>query len=371
MIPCGDLRRAYLAQPAEFDAAIAAVLADGQFVLGERLRTLEAEFAAYCGSTWGVGVGNGTDAIALALRACGVAAGDEVITTSFSAAFTALGICMAGAQPIFADIDPQRFTLDPDELEARLTPRTRAVVPVHLYGQPADMAPILAFARRHGLAVIEDAAQAHGARYRGQRVGSLGDAAAFSFYPTKNLGAFGDAGMVITSDPEIARRLRMLRDGGQSDRYRHELVGVNSRLDELQAAVLLVRLGRLEEANARRRAIAARYAQALAGQGAVTPPWIAPDSEPVYHQFVVRCRLRQRLAAELAARGVGTAIHYPTPIHLQPAFGGAGRRGEFPAAERAAEEVLSLPVYPELSDAEVAHVAGALAEVSESLEQTG
>ncbi len=371
MIPAGDLRRVYQARQEQFDAAIAAVLAEGRFILGRRLELLEEGFAAYCESAWAIGVGNGTDAIALALQACGVGPGDEVITTAFSAAFTALGIQMAGARPVFADIDPRRFTLAPGELAARLSPRTRAVVPVHLYGQPADMAPILDFARRHGLAVIEDAAQAHGARYQGRRVGSLGHAAAFSFYPTKNMGAFGDAGMVTSSDPEVARRVRLLRDGGQSTRYCHELLGVNSRLDELQAAVLLLRLEHLEADNARRQTIAALYAASLAGQDAVRPPWGADDCEHVYHQFVVRSGERECLAAGLAARGIETAIHYPTPIHLQPAFGGEARRGECPQAERAAREVLSLPIYPELGDEEIATVAKALAEVAQDISREG
>ncbi len=370
MIPFGDLRRTYARHQAEIDAAVGAVLASGWFILGQRLAAFEADFAAYCGTAHAIGVNSGTDAIALALRAVGVAPGDEVVTAPLSAAFTALAVDQIGATPVFADIDARRFTLDPAAVAAAITPRTRAILPVHLYGQPADLDPILAVARAHGLAVVEDAAQAHGARYRGQRVGGLADAAAFSFYPSKNLGAFGDAGAVTTHDPAIAERVRRLRNGGQSARYRHETLGVNSRLDELQAAILAVRLRHLDADNARRRAIAARYTAALAGAPGITPPAAAADCEPVFHLYVVRAADRDALAAALAARGVETAVHYPTPIHRQPAYAARGI-GPLPRAETAAAEVLSLPIFPELTDAEVDAVCAALAAVAASPSATG
>lgn len=364
MIPFGDLKRTYARHQTELDAAVGAVMASGWFILGRRLAEFETAFAAYCEVEHAVGVNTGTDAIALALRAVGVGPGDEVVTSPLSAAFTALAVDQIGAVPVFADIDPRRFTLDPAAIEAAITPRTRAILPVHLYGQPADLDPILAVARAHGLAVVEDAAQAHGARYRGRRVGGLADAAAFSFYPSKNLGAFGDAGAVTTPDAAVAERVRRLRNGGQSARYRHDELGVNSRLDEIQAAVLGVRLHGLDADNARRRAIAAAYTSALGGTGggAIITPFVAPDVEPVFHLYVVRAADRDAVAAALAARGVETAVHYPTAIHRQPAYAGRGI-GPLPHAERAAAEVLSLPIYPELTDDEVRAVCTALAAV--------
>jgi len=344
------------------------VLGSGWFILGGCLAAFERDFARLCEVEHAVGVASGTDAIALALRAVGVRPGDEVITAPLSAAFTALAVSQIGATPVFADIDPARYTLDPARVEAAITPRTRAILPVHLYGQPAEMDAILALARSRGLAVVEDAAQAHGARYRGHRVGSLADAAAFSFYPSKNLGAFGDGGLVTTNEPAIAHRLRQLRNGGQSARYRHEILGVNSRLDELQAAILGVRLRHLDADSARRRRIAARYTAALAGAPGVTAPFVAPETEPVFHLYVVRAADRAALAARLDAAGIETAVHYPTPIHRQPAYAappGTGPSPSFPQAERAAGEVLSLPIFPELTDAEVQAVTGALAGLGE------
>jgi dTDP-4-amino-4,6-dideoxygalactose transaminase len=361
LIPFGDLTRNYRRLRPELDAVLSEVLASGWYILGQQVAAFEAEFAAWLGAGAAVGVGNGTDALALALRAAGVGPGDEVLTSPLSAAFSALAICQIGAVPVFVDIDPRRYTLDPAQLAGARTPRTRAVMPVHLYGQPADMAPILAFAREQGLVVVEDCAQAHGARYRGAAVGTLGDAAAWSFYPSKNLGAYGDGGAVTTADAALAERVRLLRNGGQSTRYRHEVPGVNSRLDELQAAILRVKLAHLAADNARRQAIARVYDATLAGSRTVTPPWVAEDVEPVHHLYVVRCADRDGLAGRLAAAGVGTAVHYPTPIHCQPAFGGLARRGQFPVAEQVADEVLSLPIYPELTDEEVDVVAAALA----------
>ena len=362
MIPVGDLTRTYDRLKPEIDAAVAEVLASGWFILGRQVEAFEAAWAAYCEVPHAIGVGNGTDAIALALRAVGVGPGDEVITSPFSAAFSALAISQIGATPVFADIDPRRMTLDPAAIEPKITPRTVAIVPVHLYGQPADMDPILSLARANGLAVVEDCAQAHGAHYNGQRVGSLADAAAFSFYPSKNRGAFGDGGAVTTKDPEIAHRVWRLRNGGQTARYRHEILGVNSRLDELQAAILTVRLAHLDEDNARRRAIAERYAQALAHHPTIAAPWVAPNVVHAFHLFVVRSPDRPDTVVRLAEHGVGTAVHYPTPIHKQPAYHALAGDDHLPEAEHAAVEVLSLPMFPELTDEEVERVAAALGE---------
>lgn len=359
-VPFGDLSRSYRRVRPEVDDAIAGVLERGWFVLGEKLACFEREFASFCEVEYAVGVGNGTDALTLALRAVGVGPGDEVITTPLSAAFTALAISQIGAEVVFADIDRERYTLDPDAVEAAITARTKAVLPVHLYGQPAEMDRLSEVARSHSLALVEDASQAHGARYRGRRAGGLADAAAFSFYPSKNLGAFGDAGAVTTNSAELAEEVRILRDGGQSRRYEHVVRGVNSRLDELQAAVLSIRLRSLDDDNVRRRTIAARYTAAIGAGSGCRAPFVAVDVESVFHLYVVRSANRDQLMRRLGEAGVSTAVHYPTPIHLQPAYGGTSRTGEYPEAESAAREVLSIPLYPELTDDEVELVAGAL-----------
>jgi len=357
VIPFGDLKLQYQLIKIELDQAIQSVLDEGWFILGKNVSAFETEFAAYCDTAFAVGVGNGTDALQLALMACGVRPGDEVITSPLSATFTALAISAAGAIPTFIDIDADTYNIDPRKLEDAIGPLTKAIVPVHLYGQPAAMEPILAAARKHDLPVIEDAAQAHGALYKGHRTGTLGDVGCFSFYPSKNLGAFGDGGMVVTSNPETAEKLRMLRNGGQRTRYDHQLIGVNSRLDELQAAILRVKLRHLEEWNHRRQHIAALYT-ALLGDSEVDPPIEIPDAAHVYHLYVIRCKERDKLQKHLAERGVQTAIHYPTPIHLQGAYHWLNlRRGSFPVAERCAEQVLSLPVYPELTDAKARQIA--------------
>jgi dTDP-4-amino-4,6-dideoxygalactose transaminase len=347
----------YGAIKAELDQAIQSVLDGGWFILGEQVSAFESEFAAYCGAAFAVGVGNGTDALQLALMACAVGPGDEVITSPLSAAFTALAISATGAIPKFVDIQLSTYNIDPQRLEEAIGPRTKAIMPVHLYGQPADMDPILDIARKHNLSVIEDAAQAHGALYKGSRVGTLGRVGCFSFYPSKNLGAFGDGGMVVTNAPEIAERLRMLRNGGQKTRYDHRLLGVNSRLDELQAAILRVKLHYLEKWNGRRQHIATLYT-ALLGDSEVNPPAQMPGATHVYHLYVIRCGKRDALQKHLAERGVQTAVHYPTPIHLQGAYGWLSLdAGSFPVAERCATEVLSLPIYPELTDTRVRQVA--------------
>jgi dTDP-4-amino-4,6-dideoxygalactose transaminase len=341
----------------EVGAAIRRVVDRGWFVLGPEVEAFESEFAAACGSAFSVGVGTGTDALALTFKALGIGFGDEVITSPLSAAYTALAIVMAGARPVFADLDPDRLTLDPRAVEAAVTPRTAAILPVHLYGQPAAMAPLVEIASRHGLAIVEDCCQAHLASAGGRPVGSFGIAAAYSFYPTKNLGALGDGGAITTSDQRLADRLRRLRNGGQTDRYHHLEPGVNSRLDEIQAAVLRARLALLPRWTAARRALAARYREALAGAPVVVPAELDPGH--VYHLFPVRSPDRDRLQAHLAAAGIGTLIHYPVPIPRQPALAAEGP-ADCPVADLVCREILSLPLYPSLSEAEVTEVAAAI-----------
>jgi dTDP-4-amino-4,6-dideoxygalactose transaminase len=348
MIPLVDLRAQYLSIKSEVDAAIKRVLDSCQFTLGREVCAFEEEFATYCGVPYGVGVNSGTSALHLALLAAGVGPGDEVVTTPFTFVATVAAIQYAGATPVFIDIDPATYTLDPARLEAAITPRTKAVVPVHLYGQPADMAPVLAIARRRRLAVIEDACQAHGADYQGRRVGALGDMGCFSFYPGKNLGAYGEAGIVVTRDPELARTVRMLRDWGAETKYQHVLKGFNYRLESLQAAILRVKLQRLEAWTDARRAAADRYRVLLQG-GPVEPPTERPGVRHVYHVYAVRTQARQALQEALAEGGVQTGVHYPTPVHLLPAYADLkGAPGDFPHAELAARQELSLPIYPEL-----------------------
>ncbi len=339
------------------DGAIRRVVARGWFVLGPEVEAFEAEFAALTGSAYSVGVGNGTDALALTFRALGIGPGDEVITTPLSAAYTALAIMMAGAQPVFADVDDDRLTLDPSAVTAAVTPRTAAILPVHLYGQPAAMAPLVEIASRHDLAIVEDCCQAHLATCDDRPVGSYGIAAAYSFYPTKNLGALGDGGAITTSDRGLADRLKRLRNGGQSGRYQHVERGVNSRLDEIQAAVLRARLAFLPRWTARRRALAARYRRALAGTAMTVPPEL--DRGHVYHLFPVRAPRREVLRARLAEVGIETLVHYPVPIPRQPALA-AAHPAECPIADRVCREVVSLPLHPSLTDAAVDEVADAV-----------
>jgi len=341
----------------EIRGAIDRVIARGWFVLGPEVDAFESEFAAAMQAPHAVGVGTGTDAIALILRALGIGPGDEVITTPLSAAYTALAVVMAGARPVFADIDPVRLTIDPDQIARAIGPRTRAILPVHLYGQPADMAAIERLAAAHNLAIVEDCCQAHLATAAGRPVGTIGIAGAFSFYPTKNLGAFGDGGAVVTRDAALADRIRRLRNGGQTDRYRHESVGVNSRLDEIQAAILRVRLPRLSAWTSRRRSLAAAYRTALAAAPIEVPTEC--DAGHVYHLFVVRSRARAALQAQLAAIGIETLIHYPVPISRQPALAFT-EPADCPVAARVCDEVLSLPLHPRLTDTDVARVAAAI-----------
>lgn len=338
-------------------AAIQRVIERGWFVLGPELHAFETEFAAAAGAKHAIGVGTGTDAIALLLRGLGVGPGDEVITAPVSAAYSALAIQMAGATPVFADLDDRRMTLDPNAAAAAITPRTKAILPVHLYGQPADLGALARLCERHHLLLVEDACQAHLATCEGRPVGSFGAGAAYSFYPTKNLGALGDGGAITTNDAALADRLKRLRNGGQSDRYRHESFGVNSRLDELQAAILCARLAFLPAWTARRRALAARYRASLDGAGLTVPPECDPGH--VYHLFPVRSAHREALRDALAARGVDTLIHYPIPLPAQPAFAGLAAAA-CPVGARVANEVFSLPLHPQLTDDDVDAVAAAL-----------
>ena len=342
---------------ADVRAAIARVVERGWFVLGPELEAFEQEFAEACGAPHAVGVGTGTDALALALRALGVGPGDEVITSPLSAAYSALAIMMAGARPVFADIDPERLTLDPRAADAAVTPRTKAIMPVHLYGQPADMPALMQVAARHRLLVVEDCCQAHLATCGGAPVGSFGAAAAYSFYPTKNLGALGDGGALTVADAGVAAHVRRLRNGGQTDRYHHGEFGVNSRLDEIQAAVLRARLAWLPRWTAQRRALATEYRRRLAG-GPVTVP---PERDPghVYHLFPILSPGRDALQARLQARGIETLIHYPVPIPRQPALA-SERPEQCPIADRVCREVLSVPLHPGMTLEAVEEVAGAL-----------
>ena len=346
-------------------AAIERVIARGWFILGPEVEAFESEFATAMGAAHAVGVGNGTDAIALILRALGIGPGDEVITTPLSAAYSALAVMMTGARPVFADIDRDRLTLDPEQAARAIGPRTRAILPVHLYGQPADMTALERLAARHDLAIVEDCCQAHLATTGGRPVGTIGVAGAFSFYPTKNLGALGDGGAVVTNDRALAERIRRLRNGGQTDRYHHGEPGINSRLDEIQAAILRARLAFLPQWTARRRALAARYRAALGSGSAAGPDRIEvpleQDPGHVYHLFVVRVHgVRDDLQAQLAADGVETLIHYPLPIPRQPALAGQ-QPADCPIAEEVCGEILSLPLHPGLSERDVDAVAGAVA----------
>jgi len=360
VIPLVDLRAQYRTIEDEVMAAIRGVLESGQFVLGPETAAFERELAGYCQTAEAVGTSSGTSALHLALLAAGVGPGDEVITVPLTFVATVAAIGYTGARPVFVDVRPDSLTMDPALLEAAITPRTRAVVPVHLYGQPADMGPILEIARGHGLRVIEDACQSHGAEYAGRRAGSLGDLGCFSFYPGKNLGAYGEGGAVVTNDAGLAGVVRKQRHWGQVRRYHHDSKGFNYRLEELQAAILRVKLRHLEDWTEARRAHARSYDELLAGR----PPTVGqmPYARHVYHLYVVRTTARAELERRLGAAGVQTGVHYPVPVHLQPAWAELGHgRGDFPVSERAADEVLSLPMYPELTSDAIEHVADLVA----------
>lgn len=359
MIPILDLRRQYHALKAEMAAAIDAVLEGGHFINGPNVAALEEEVASYTGTGFGVGLNSGTDALHLALRALDIGPGDEVITTPFSFVATTEAIAMVGATPVFVDIDPKTFNIDPLRIEPAITSRTRAILPVHLYGNPAPMREIIALAGRHGLAVVEDCAQAIGASIAGRRVGSFGDAAAFSFFPSKNLGAYGDGGMLVTSRREVADRVRALRAHGGRVKYYHEELGVNSRLDELQAAILRVKLPHLDSWIDNRREVARIYSAQLAESVAV--PVESPDTRHVYHQYTIRVDDRDAVQKALGGCGIGTMVYYPVPLHLQQVNARLGyTAGAFAHAECAANDVLSLPMFPELGANEVAAVVDAV-----------
>ncbi len=357
-IPQLDLRAQFAAIRDEIRAAIDDVLSSQQFILGRQGAALEEEIARLCGVAHGVGLASGTDALTLALRACGVGPGDEVLLPPFTFVATGSAVSALGARPVFADVDAATFNLNPAELEKRTTPRTKAIVVVHLYGLPADMDPILAFARARKLPVIEDAAQAIGASYKGRKAGSLGDAACISFYPTKNLGAYGDAGMLVTNSTAIAARARTLRNHGQTGKYVSSEPGWNSRLDEIQATILRVKLKHLPDWQRARQRHAAEYdAHLMKIPGVVTPP-VPAGCEHVYHQYTVRVPRRDRVQQFLAEHKIGSSVYYPVPLHLQPIYAGLGHNpGDFPHSERAAQEVLSLPMYPELRPEQIRRVA--------------
>jgi dTDP-4-amino-4,6-dideoxygalactose transaminase len=347
----------------EFGGAIRKVIQSGAFAGGPFVERFEEELAGYCGSKYAIGVGNGTDALWLTLLALGIGEGDEVITVPNTFIATAEAITYCKAEPVFVDVDETTFTMDPAELEKSLTTRTKAIIPVHLFGQPADMDPILEFARAHGLFVIEDAAQAHGAEYKRRRAGTMGDAGCFSFYPGKNLGAFGEAGAVVTNNAELQKKIQNLRDHGQTRKYYHTLMGWNCRMDGIQAAVLSIKLRHLEEGNALRREHALQYNQAFAGLDAVATPFEANYARHVYHVYAIRVQERDNVWRSLEEKGIGCAVHYPVPIHLQEACRKLGYTwGAFPVAENLAEEFLSLPMFPELTEDQIEYVVRCVSE---------
>ncbi len=367
MIPFLDLKAQYQTIKDELDHAVLGVLASAGYVLGPEVAKFEEAFAGYHSAAHGVAVNTGTSALHLAMLAAGIGPGDEVITVPFTFVATVAAIRYTGATPVFVDIDPVSMTMDPNGLEAAITPKTKAIVPVHLYGQPADMDPILAIAKRHGLIVIEDACQAHGAEYKGRRVGGIGDAAAFSFYPGKNLGAAGEGGGVTTNNAAFARAIRMMRDWGQEERYKHVTHGFNYRMEGIQGAVLGVKLRHLDRWTAARRERAAAYDRLLEGSGLTTPQEM-PYAKHVYHIYAVRTCDRATLQQSLQAKGIHTGLHYPIPVHLQPAHRDLGyREGQFPHSESAAREVLSLPLFPELPMEQVEEVAGAVRQAQQVL----
>jgi dTDP-4-amino-4,6-dideoxygalactose transaminase len=350
-VPMLDLSEQYAALKPEIMVALDEVMSSSRFILGDNVKKLEADVAKYSNTKFAVGVGNGSDAIHISLQACGVKEGDEVITTPFTFFATGGAIARAGAKPVFVDIDPITFNIDPSKIEAAITPNTKAIIPVHLYGQMADMDPIVEIAKKHNLAVVEDAAQAIGSKYKGKAVGELGTTATYSFFPTKNLGAYGDGGMIVTNDQDIAEKMGVIRVHGSKPKYYHHVLGYNSRLDELQAAVLNVKFPHLDEWSKLRREKAETYTQLLKemiGDRIVTPVE-AEDRYHVFHQYTIRVENRDEVQKFLSERGVSTMVYYPLPLHVQPVFKDLGyKEGDFPVAEKAAREALSLPMFPEL-----------------------
>ena len=362
-VPFLDLKAHHAPLTEEFERAIREVIESSAFAGGPFVERFEEEFASFCGSSYAIGVGNGTDALWLALLALGIGEGDEVITVPNTFIATAEAITYCKARPVFVDVDPDTFTMNPAELEKSLTKKTKAIIPVHLFGQPADMDSILEFARANGLFVVEDAAQAHGAQYKGQKAGTMGDAGCFSFYPGKNLGAFGEAGAVVTNDPELRKQIQMLRDHGQSRKYYHSTMGWNCRMDGIQAAILSIKLSHLDKANSLRRKHALEYNQAFAGIDEVLTPFEAKYARHVYHVYAVRVQERDAVLRHLQEKGVGCAVHYPVPVHLQEAGRNLGyTKGAFPIAEKLADEFLSLPMFPELTEEQIEYVGRCVSE---------
>lgn len=356
MILCSNPKAQYKAYKDDIDSAVKKVLESGWYILGEEVEAFENEFADYIGVSYGIGVGSGTEAIHLALACCGIARGNEVITVSHTATATVAAIELTGATPVLVDIEPDFFTMDPNKLEAAITPRTKAIIPIHMYGHPADMDPILKIAKKHNLKVIEDCAQAHGATYKNKHIGSFGDMTCFSFYPTKNLGALGDGGMVVTNDKKLAKKASLLRQYGWAERYSSHFAGWNTRLDEIQAAVLRVKLKHLDADNAKRAAIAQLYDNELASNGNKLPQ-IRENSTHIYHLYVIRSPKRDELLAHLKENGIGAAIHYPVPIHQQPAYENLPGHDKLPVTEQICKEIISLPIYPELPESDVQKIA--------------
>lgn len=367
MIPFIDLKAQYLSIKNEINLAVTKVLESSQYVLGDEVSAFETEFAAYCDADYGIAVNSGTSALHLALLAAGIGHGDEVITVPFTFVATVAAICYTGATPVFVDINPVSYTIDVTQLEKAITKKTKAILPVHLYGQPADMEPILSIARHYGLIVIEDAAQAHGAQYQGLRVGSIGDLGCFSFYPGKNLGAYGEGGMIVTNNPEYARLICMLRDWGQEHKYHHVLKGYNYRMDAIQGAILRVKLRYLDQWTEARRTHAALYNQYLANSGLRTPT-VCDDNRHVYHIYAVRSSQREQLKQKLDQQEIQTGIHYPIPLHLLTAYADLGYElGDFPHSELAAREVLSLPMFAELTPEQINTIAQEIKSVEKEL----
>jgi dTDP-4-amino-4,6-dideoxygalactose transaminase len=369
-VPFLDLWSQHLPLMSELNLAIQEVIKSSAFAGGRFVNEFEQDFAAYCDARYALGVGSGTEALWLSLMACGVGSGDEVITVPTTFMATAEAITYAGARPVFVDVDERTYTMNPEALAGALTKNTKAIIPVHLFGQPADLDPILEFARRHSLYVIEDACQAHGAEYEGRRVGTFGDTACFSFYPGKNLGAFGEAGAIVTRHSDLQEKMKILRDHGQVRKYFHSVVGWNCRMDGIQAAVLRIKLRQLEANNQRRRTHAAHYEEELGQMEGIVTPALASYARHVYHIYAIRVANRDEVIKCLADQGIGTGIHYPVPVHLQEAYRHLGyRRGAFPVAERCASEFVSLPIYPELTHAQVQEVIQAVkAAIAENVE---
>jgi dTDP-4-amino-4,6-dideoxygalactose transaminase len=358
MIPFVDLKVQYNSIKDEIDEAVQRVLDTTSFIMGKDLIKFEEEFALFCDVKHAIGVANGSDALILALKACGIGEGDEVITVPHTFIATTEAISNVGGKVVFVDIDPKTYTIDVPKIEEKITEKTKAIIPVHLYGQPADMDPIMELAKKYNLKVIEDAAQAHGAEYKGKKVGSIGDVGCFSFYPGKNLGAYGDAGIVVTNNERMAEKVRLLRNHGRiTKKYEHEIEGYSSRLDNLQAAILRVKLRHLNKWNDSRRNNANRYNELLSNIGGTITPYEADYAKHVYHLYVIRTEERDKLREELKSKGIATGIHYPIPLHLQPAYNYLGyREGDFPVTEECSQKILSLPMFAELTDEQIEEI---------------